>query len=146
MRGEALLREGLVLGAGAAVVGVRVDGDATTWREEAGDLYVLGIHQLDEVLHYLVDAVLVEITVVAETEQIEFEALALHHLNTWNIVDNDMTEVGLPGFWTQRGELWAVEGHEIFIFRVLVHKRFEHIWGVVEFVSGALISKERYTI
>ena len=73
MRGETLLREPLPLGAGAAVIRVREDGDAAARGEETGYLDVLRVHQLDEVLHDRVHDVLVEIAVAAEAEQIQLE-------------------------------------------------------------------------
>ncbi len=134
VRGEALLGEGLVLGAGTAVVGVRVDGDAAARGEEAGDLYVLGIHQLDEILHDLVDAVLVEITVVAEAEQIQFQALALDHPDVWNIADPDLREVRLPRDRAQACELRAVEPHPIVVVLMLVDERLQNLRSVVTFI------------
>ena len=49
-----------------AVVGVGMDGDASARREFAPDLDILRIHELDEVLHDSVHAILVEIAVIAE--------------------------------------------------------------------------------
>ena len=60
-------------GAGLAVVAVRVDGDAAARGELAPDLDVLRIHERDEVLHDDVHAVLVEVAVVAEAEQVQLE-------------------------------------------------------------------------
>ena len=53
-----------------AIVGEGLDGDATTGIEQADDLQILRVHQLDQVLHNDVDTVLVEVTVVAEAEEI----------------------------------------------------------------------------
>lgn len=50
----------------AAVVGIRVDGDAAARREFTPDLDILRIHECDEVLHDSVHAILVEIAVIAE--------------------------------------------------------------------------------
>ena len=58
--------------AGRAVVGVGTDGDAATGREETDDLDVFGFHQADKVFHDDVDTVLMEITVVAKGEEVEF--------------------------------------------------------------------------
>ena len=66
---EALLGELFVLGAGAAVVGIGIDADATTRGEQADDLDVLGVHQANQVLHNHVDAVFMEIAMVAEAEK-----------------------------------------------------------------------------
>lgn len=138
VRGEALLCEGLVLGAGAAVVGVRVDGDAAARGEEACDLYVLGIHQLDEILHYLVDAILVEIPVVAKAEQIQFQALALHHPDVRNITDPDLREVRLPRDRAQARELRAVEPYPVIVILMLVDERLQNLRSVVTFIFSLL--------
>ncbi len=138
MRGEALLGEGLVLGAGTAVVGVRVDGDAAARGEEAGDLYVLGVHQLDEILHYLVDAILVEIPVVAKAEQIQFQALALHHPDVRNITDPDLREVRLPRDRTQACELRTVEPYPVVVALMLVDERLQNLRSVVTFIFSLL--------
>ena len=95
MCGETLFGQFLVLGARTAVVGVGIDGDAATWGEEAGNLDVFGIHQFDEVLHDDVYAVLVEVSVVSESEKIEFEALAFNHLDVRDIADAELREVRL---------------------------------------------------
>ena len=50
----------------AAVVGVGMDGNAAARREFTPDLDILRIHELDEVLHDDVHAILVEIAVIAE--------------------------------------------------------------------------------
>ena len=78
-----------------AVVGERLDGNATTRIEQTDDLQILRIHQLDQILHNDVDAVLVEVAVVAEAEEIEFEALAFHHQRARDVINNKVTEVGL---------------------------------------------------
>ena len=77
MTSHSLLGQFLVLGAGTAVVCVRIYRYAATGYKETGHLYVLGIHQFDKVLHDAVHAVLVESAVIAVTVQIEFERLAL---------------------------------------------------------------------
>ena len=66
---EALLHQVLMIG--VAVVGEGLDGDAATGVEQADDLQIFGIHQLDEVLHDDVDAVLMEVAVVTEAEEVE---------------------------------------------------------------------------
>lgn len=69
----------LPAGARLAVVTVRVNRDAAARRELAPDLDVLRLHELDEILHDDVHAVLMEIAVVAEAEQIQLERFALNH-------------------------------------------------------------------
>lgn len=134
--GEALLGQFLVLGARTAVVGVRVDGDAATWGEEAGDLDVFGIHQFDEVFHDDVYAVLVEVSVVSEAEKIELEALALDHLHVRDIADAEFREVRLSCNRTEGGELRAVETHPVVIALVLVFECLQHLRSVVHSVFG----------
>ena len=51
-----------------AVVCVWIDGQTTARRKLAPYLDVLRIHQLDEVFHDNVDAVLVKVPVIAETK------------------------------------------------------------------------------
>ena len=51
-----------------AVVCVWIDGQTTSWRKLAPYLDVLRIHQLDEIFHDDVDAVLVKVPVIAETK------------------------------------------------------------------------------
>lgn len=50
----------------AAVVCIGMDGDTAARCEFAPDLDILRIHELDEVLHDSVHAILVEIAVIAE--------------------------------------------------------------------------------
>ena len=51
-----------------AIVCVWIDGQTTAWRKLAPYLDVLRIHQLDEIFHDDVDAVLVKVPVIAETK------------------------------------------------------------------------------
>ena len=62
---------------GASVVGVGPDADAAARGEDACDFDVFGIHEVDEVFHDLVDAVFVEVSVVAVGEEVEFETSPL---------------------------------------------------------------------
>ena len=55
---------------GFPVVAVGVNGKAASGQELAGHLNVFGIHQGNQVLHDLVDTVLMEIAVVPVGEQI----------------------------------------------------------------------------
>ena len=58
-----------------SVISVWIDGDTATRSEQADDLYILGLHQFHQVFHDGVHTVLMEIPVVTEGEEIEFEAL-----------------------------------------------------------------------
>ena len=79
MTKESFLSHSFVFSAGTSVVGIGVDADATAWGEETRYLDVFWIHETYEVLHDDVDTILVEVTMVAEGEEVELEALALHH-------------------------------------------------------------------
>ena len=123
------------------MVGKRMDGNAAARRELAKDLDVLGLHQLDQVLHDDVHAVLMEVAMVAEAEQIELERLALHHLLARDVADDDGGEVWLAGDGAQAGELRADELHEVVVVRVLVVEGFQHFRGVVGPVLGLLAAQ-----
>ena len=84
-------------------------------------LDILWIHQLDEVLHDDVHAVLVKITMVAETEEIELQALALYHLHVRDIADANLSKVWLTRDRAEGCKLRAVETYPVIIARVLVH-------------------------
>ena len=73
------------------------------------------VHQRDQVLHDHVDAILVEVAMVAEAEQVQLQALALHHAHVGHVGDVDSGEVGLAGDRAQRRELRAVELHEVVV-------------------------------
>ena len=129
--GEAVKGEGLVLGAGATVVRVGVDGDATPWGEKTAYLDVLGIHQFDEIFQDDIDAVLVEGPVVAETEKVNLEALALHHTEIRDVGDLDLCEVGLTGDGAETGELRAQKLHPVVYVPVLILESLENARVVV---------------
>ena len=55
---QAVMRHLFILCARTAVVGIRIDADASAWGKDSRDLDVLGVHQLDEILHDGVDTIL----------------------------------------------------------------------------------------
>ena len=67
---KALIGSLFPLGTRLAVVCVWIDGQTTTRRKLAPYLDVLRIHQLDEVFHDNVNAVLVKVPVIAETKEV----------------------------------------------------------------------------
>ena len=136
MRGEALLRQLLVFRAGTAVIGVRIDGYPPSRDEQPCHFDVFRIHQLDEVLHDHVDAVLVETSVVAEAEEIELQALALDHPEVRDIGDAYLREVRLTGDRAQGREFGTVEAYPVVVVRMLVLKCFQHLGGVIILVNG----------
>ena len=134
-----------VLMLGVAVVGERFDGDATTRIEQTDDLQIFGIHQLDQVLHDDVHTIFVEVAMVAEAEKIELQALALHHQRAWDIVDDDMSEIGLACLGAQRSELGAIQSHKVFVLGMFVLKRLQHLGRIVVAVLRVLVAQQRDT-
>ena len=142
MLAEALPGQLLELGTRAAIVGVRMDGNASAWGEDASDLDVARIHQLDEVFHDDVDTVLMEVSMTAEREEIELERLRLDHLDIRDVRDDDVGEVGLPCDGAEAGELGAIELDPIVILGVLVDEGLEHLGCVILLVYCLLVAQE----
>ena len=133
---EPVLGHLLVLGTGTAIVGIRVYTYASAGREETDYLNVLRIHETYEVLHDGVDAVLVEVAVVAEAEEVELETLRLNHAVVGEIADANLCEVGLPCDGTEACELGTVEAHPVVVVGVAVLEALEEVGVVVESVVG----------
>ena len=133
---ESLLCQLLIFRARPPIVGIRIDADATARREQPRDLDILGIHELDEILHDDVDTILMEVAVVAEGEEIELQALAFHHLHIGDIADTDLRKVGLTRDGTERGELGAVEPHPVVVLLMLVGEGLQHLRGIIHLIFG----------
>ena len=131
---EAVFGQLFVFRSGTALVGIGIDADAASGGEESGHFDVFGVHEADEVLHDDVDAVLVEVTVVAEAEEIELQAFAFDHLLVGKIGNADFGKVGLPRDGAEAGEFGAVEAHPIVVVGVFVVEGFEHFGGIVALV------------
>ena len=110
------------------------DGDEPTIRSslEASYQFVL-----DDV-----DTVLVEITVIPETEQIQFQRLALHHDLPWNIGDIQRRKIRLPGDGAETGELRTIELDEIIPSRMLIRECLQHLRGIIAGILGVLIAQQ----
>ena len=128
---EAVVCHFLIFGARLAIVCKGVDADASSGYKDACHLNVLGLHEADEVLHDDVDTVLVEAPMIPEAEEVEFEALALHHTFVREVADAYLSKVWLPCDGAECCELWAVEAHPVVILCVFVLKCFQHLGGVV---------------
>ena len=87
-----------------------------------------------------------EVAMVAEAEQIQFEALALHHAYAGDVVDDDVAKVGLARFRTQRRKLRANEGYNIFVLRMFVLKSLQNIRRVVVTVMCVLVAQQGDTV
>ena len=133
---ESLLCQFLVFGAWLAIVGIRPDADAATRSKDACYLYIFRVHQFDEILHDDVYAVFMEVAMVAETEEIKFQTLALYHLYVRNIADANLCEIWLTRNRAERCKLRAVETYPVIIARMLVHESFEHLWRIIHSICS----------
>lgn len=138
---ETIEHEFFVARAWLAVVGIWEDADATSGSEEASDLNVFGIHETNQVLHNDIDAVFVEVAVIAKGEKIEFEAFALHHLLIRDVRNSDFCEIWLASDGAKRREFGAVEAHPVVVVWVFVDERLEHFGRVVGGILCALASE-----
>ena len=77
-----------------------------------------------------------EISVIAEREQVEFQALTLHHEFIGNIHNPDFSKVGLPRNRAKGGELRTVEAHPVVIFLVFIVECLQHLWSIVLLIFG----------
>jgi hypothetical protein len=84
-----------------AIVSEGLDGNAPARIKQSYDFQILRFHQFDQVLHNDVHAILVEVAVVAETEEVEFQALALYHKRARYVINNKVSEIGLACFGTK---------------------------------------------
>ena len=141
MAAKTFVGEGFELRTGASVVSVGEDADAAAGSEQTGDLDVFGFHEANEVFHDDIDAIFVEITVIAEREEIEFQTLALHHAFARDVGDTNLGKVRLSGDGAERSELRTVEAHPIVVVGVLVDEGFEHFGCVVVGILSTLAAQ-----
>jgi sulfur relay (sulfurtransferase) DsrF/TusC family protein len=103
-----------------SVICIRIDAYTASWSKDTCYLYVFGIHKFYQILHNLVHAILMEITMIAETEKIQFQTLALHHFFIRQIADAYLSKVWLPSYGTKTGEFRAVKPDPIVVLRVFI--------------------------
>ena len=94
---QAFAGKAFKLGTAAPVVGKRMNGNAAAGGEIAIYFDVFGIHQGNQVFHDDVDTVFMEIAMVAEAEQIEFQGFAFDHFDIGNVADVNGGKVRLAG-------------------------------------------------
>ena len=128
---HAILSHLLIARSRLAVIGIRPDADAAARRKEARHFDVLGLHEPHEVLHDNVDTVLVKVAVIAEGEEIELEALALHHTFRRYVTDAYLGKVGLASDRTEAGELGTIETHPVIVLRVFVLEGLQHLGSII---------------
>jgi hypothetical protein len=71
---------------------------------------------------------------IAETEQIEFQTLALNHFHIRNIIDADGCKIGLPCDRAKAREFGTVERYPIVVLGMFVDEGFEHFGSIIRFV------------
>lgn len=123
-----------------AVVGEGQDTDSATGIEDTRYLDIAGVHKLNEVLHDDIDAILVEISVITEREEVELETLTLHHALPRDVADVDMAEIRLSGLGAEGSEFRTVERDQILVLWVLVGERLQHLRVVIIAVLRALVT------
>ena len=141
-----ILRQFLILGTRTAVIAIRINGDPAARSKDARHLYIFGIHQLYQVFHDDIHAIFMKITVITETEQIQFQTLALHHFHIGKIGDTDLRKVGLSCNRTQTGKFGAVETYPIVVSGMLVHKGLQHFGSIILLVLGLRPEKGLFSI
>ena len=75
-----------------------------------------------------------EIPVIAETEEIELEALALNHPVVRDIADADFRKIRLACNRAETGEFRAIETYPVIIFRMLVLEGFKYLRSIIHLV------------
>ena len=135
---ETLPGKGLIFSPWTAVIGIRMDGYPSSRSEQAQHLDVLRIHQLNQVVHDYVDTILMETAMVPEAEEIQLQALALHHPDVRNVAYTDLCEIGLSGYRAKGGELRAVEADPIVPAGMHVGKSFKYLRRIIHLVAGSV--------
>lgn len=97
---ETMLSQLLILCARATIVRKWINADPTSWSEYSGYLDVFWIHQFDKVLHDDIDTIFMEVSMISETEKIDLETLAFHHLHIGNVLYLYLGKVRLTSNWT----------------------------------------------
>ena len=128
---EPMLCKLLVFCAWTTVVGVWIDADTATWGEDTRHLNIFRIHEADKVFHDDIDAILMEVAMITEREEIELQTLALHHSHVWHILYLYLCKVRLSGNRTERSELRTVEQYPVVILWMLVLKALKHLRSIV---------------
>lgn len=136
MCGETLLCEFFEFCTRTAVIGIREYGDSTTRSEKTCYFNVFRVHQFDKVFHDFVYAILVEVSMITETEKIEFQALALDHFHVRDVADTDFSKVRLARDRTEACEFRAIESYPIVVFLMLVYEGLQYFRGVIHLVFG----------
>lgn len=124
------------------VVAVGVDGEAAAGKEFAPDFDVPGMEEVNQVIHDDIDAVFMEITVIAEAEEVELQGFTFYHEISGNVGDVDGGKIGLPCLRAETGKFRTVEFDKIVAVFVFIGNSFQIVGVIVVFVAGVLIAQE----
>lgn len=128
------------------IVRIRVNGDAAARCEFAPYFNEARVHQLDQVVHDDIHTILVEITMVAEAEQVQLERFALHHFHIRNVADIDRRKVRLTRNRAQASELRTVEFYKIIAVRMLVIKVLQDSRIIFKRIFNVLVAQQRHIL
>ena len=87
-----------------------------------------------------------KIAMISKAEQIELEALALHHPLSGNVGYYYMAKIRLSGFGTQCCKFGTVKCHYILIFRVFVFERLKQLRRIIGRICHPIAAKKRYAV
>lgn len=107
-----------------------------------GLLDVLGLHEMRQVFQDYVHDVLMEVSVLAEAEEIELERPGLDHAHIRDVVDVDAAEVRLSCLGAKRRELRALERDHVVTVLVLVHEGLEKHGVIVMGILHAFVAQK----
>ena len=128
------------------IVGERMYGYSSARREYAPHFKVARIHKPHKVFHYDIDTILVEVAVVAETEKIQLQALALHHILARYVAYDYLGEIRLSGLRAKARKLRASKGDEIFVVLMLVLECFKHLRSILVRIACGGVAQERHAL
>ena len=137
-----ILSQFLVLCSRTTVIAIRINGNTATWSKDTRHLNVFRIHQFNQVFHDDVHTVFMKIAVITETEQIQLQALAFHHLHIRQVADTDFRKIRLPRNRAKTGKLRTVETYPIIILRMFVYKRLQHLRCIILLIYRFLITQQ----
>lgn len=124
------------------MVAVGVDGEAAAGEEFAPDFDVPGMEEVDQVVHDDIYAVFMEVTVIAEAEEVELQGFTFYHEISGDVGDVDGGKIGLPCLRAETGKFGTIEFDEIVAVFVFIGNSFQIVGVIVVFVAGVLIAQK----
>ena len=97
-----------------------VDRDTAAGHEIADNLHPFRFACSNEIIQDRIDSNFMKSVVVAVGKEIKFQCFAFDALFLCDVIDRDVTEIGLSGNGTEAGEFRTVESDDIISFRECV--------------------------